>query len=410
MNNITLKMNRIIILALLLSTSVIVSSCGGKKLSPENMSIDDLKSEVRKKNQEVRELSLELEELQGLLEAKDPSFKKDVFNVTIDTLLRSSFEHYATVQGQVRSNKEIMVSAETGGRVLSLRVKEGDYVRKGTVVATMDIESVDAQISEIESQYALARDLYEKQKTLWDQEIGSEVQYLQAKNNKENLEKRLATLRINQSKANVYATASGTVEQIMAEEGEFAGIGSPIISLVDGNDLKVVAMVPEVYVKNVKLGNEVKIEFPLLDTFQIATIGRVGTVINPSNRTIEVEMQIAMDKDKFIKPNMLTMVHIKDFEKDEVFTLPTQLVQQEVSSRKYVLVAHRAEGAYVAVKKYVKTGPYYNNRVLIEEGLEAGDLIINSGARGMATGSHLNILTQEQAANLLSHSGMKDNN
>ncbi len=382
-------------------------SCGTVDKEADSMTIEELKKEIRKKNQEIREISQEVDILQEILEEKDPSLQKEVYNVTIDTLKRSNFEHFVSAQGQIRSNNEISISAELGGRILSLRVKEGDYVRKGSLIAVLDNEMLQAQIGEVRLQHTLAVDLYEKQKALWDQNIGSEVQYLQAKNNMENLEKKIEGLSINQAKANVYATASGIVSVVMLEEGELAGAGMPIIGLIDDNDLKVVAQVPEVYVKNLQVGNEVRVEFPLLDTFQYVKLNRVGSVINPANRTLEVEANIRSDKDKFIKPNMLAMVFIKDFARENILKLPSPLVQQEVSSRKYVFVAEKIDGVYKAVKKYVETGPYYNNQVLIESGLQEGDLIINLGARGMANGSHLNILSQNEAADLFSQAGIK---
>lgn len=398
-------MKKLMVYGFLIILVSFTSSCSNTDTPPTEMSVEQLREEIRKKNAETRSLTAEIEELQNILEDKDPDFQKEVFNVTIDTLGLSDFIHYTAIQGEVKSSKEVSISAETGGRVLDLRVEEGDYVRKGQLIAILDVESTDAQIREVESQYNLAVELYEKQKALWDQEIGSEVQYLQAKNNKENLEKSLESLRINQSKSQVYATASGTVETIAVEQGEFAAVGAPIVTLLDVNNLKVIAQVPEVYIKHLKVGNEVKVDFPILKTSQTAVLSRVGSVINQANRTIEIEAKIKLDEGRLIKPNMLTMVYIKDFEKKDIIKLPIPLVQQEVSSRKYVLVAEKEGKTYKAVKKAVKTGPYYNNEVLIEEGLKEGDFIIHTGARGLAAGSILNVLSEKEAAQLLSHTG-----
>jgi len=306
--------------------------------------------------------------------------------VAVETI---DFSRKVNIQGSVMSDETVYASSEMGGRILSLNVKEGQQISRGALVATVDMESVQLQINEMQTSLELANTMYERQKRLWDQEIGSEMQYLQAKNNKERLEKSLATMRNQLSKKNIYAPISGVVNKEFAAAGEVAGPGTPIIEILDSRKVKVKADVPEQYLATIKKGQNVKLNFPALNKEVDSKITLIGASIDPANRTFEIEMKLN-NGQKIYKPNLLAEIEFVDFTKEESIVIPLELLQEEVSGRKYVYVSKKdKEGRDIAAKSYITLGPSYGGEVVIEEGLSVGDKLITVGGRSLVAGNYL---------------------
>lgn len=338
---------------------------------------------LKNKKAELRQLTQLIEKTEAEIEALIPDEQKTRTLVTTSKVALKDFERFVEIQAAVEADDMVMASSETGGRILQMRFKEGDNIRKGQLIAKIDLEQIDKQIAEVETAMTLAKDVYERQARLWKQNIGSELQYLEAKNNVERLEKSLETIRFQQTKANVYSPISGVVEMVNLKQGEMASPGMPILQILNTNKVKVVADIPETYLGKIKRGEIVTIKFPALGTEIKAKVSQLGRTIDPANRTFEAEINLNNSKGIY-KPNLLALMMINDFEVKNVPVIPVEMVQQEVSGKDYVYIKTMGEKGEIAKKIYVETGENYNGEVIIKSGLTGGEEMIMEGARGLA--------------------------
>lgn len=377
------------------------TSCGGGQ-STEVIIPEDLagkKDLLKVKKQELRELNKLIAELESSIDGLDPDHgKKAKKLVTTSTVGRTNFQHFVEIQGSVQADDLIDVTSETPGRITTLKVKEGDGVRKGQLIASLDLEAMNKQIAELEKSLELANTVFERQSRLWEQNIGSEIQYLEAKNSKERLEKSMETLQFQMTKGNVYAPISGVVERVVLQGGELASPGMPIVQILNTNKLKVVANVPENYLRAVKMGEKVKVNFPALESEQNARVSLIGRTIDPNNRTFAVEASIP-GATKLIKPNLLAIMLINDYSEENVVTIPVELVQQEVGGKNYVYVKEKGADGDIAKKVYVETGRSFNNEIVISSGLQGGEELIVEGSRNIANNELIQVINSKTEAN-----------
>jgi RND family efflux transporter MFP subunit len=285
-----------------------------------------------------------------------------------------------------------MATPELPGRILSMKYEEGDNIRKGALVAVIDVENITTQREELETAAELAQTVFERRKRLWDQNIGSEIQYLEAKNTVDRIQKQLATIDVAANKRNVYAPLSGTVDRVMMRQGENAAPGAPILSIVSTNDLDVVADASEDLLTKVKLRQRVKVKVPVLDLEFEAPVSRIGKTVDPANRTFEVEIDVPGKYLRQLKANLLAEVEILDFSADDLIVVSQDQIQQEIDGRRFVFLAvDEGEKGALARKAYVETGSSYNNKAIIESGLKVGDRIITAGSRGLTDGQKVTL-------------------
>lgn len=377
---------------ILLVSLFVLSNCGnpsGTASLPESM--EERKQLLAEKRAELERIQSTIAELEALVgEAPSEVLGDDPKLVTIQKVELTTFRRYAEIQGNVVPQTMNTISSETGGRMTRLTVEEGDMVNAGQLLATTDSEPLQKQLLELESALGLAKDVYERQKRLWDQEIGSEIQLLQAENNKDRLEKSMESLKSQIRKSNIYAPISGVIENLRYEQGDVVPPGMPIMELLDVRKLKVVAEVPERYVGTVRKGDQVKIKIPALDLNQDGKVNLVGRVVHPTNRTFSLETNIENSKGD-IKPNLLALVAIQDFSEENSIVVSVDLVQQEIGGKSFVYVVTEKTGNLYAKKVYVKTGESYDNTIQIKEGLKDGDELVILGARGLAENDLLQI-------------------
>lgn len=373
---------------------VLVASCKPKDPEVEKKAlISEKKKSVSEKKAEIKTLQDEIDVLAAEILELEPKKEKAATLITTEEIQTQEFKRYTQVQASVKSDEQVFVSSETGGRLLSVNVSEGQYVKRGQLVATVDLKSLTDQKAELETSMSLAKDVYDRQKKLWDQNIGSEIQYLQAKNNYERFQKSLNTLQTQIAKANIYSPISGVVDMEFLKAGELAGPGAPIVQLFNPNKLKITADVPETYLGKIKRGDKVDIHFPALDKEIKKSIKLLGRTIDPSNRTFKVEVSTTSEGG-VLKPNLLAEMSFNDYTKKDAVVVPLEIVQEEVSGKKYVFVVGKKDGKDVALKSYVTTGEGYLGNIIIEEGLSAGDQIIIEGARSIANGDFIKNLTK----------------
>lgn len=349
---------------------------------------------VEKTRKKIEKLKKELAGLEetvangGNSEAEEVEESKAV---TIVEAKKETFEKYIEVQGAVTSKDMVMVAANSGGVLSSVSVVEGQYVSKGQNIAVVNSDVLQSSIAEVENQLVLANTIFEKQKRLWvDQQIGTEVAYLQAKNNKEALEKQLQTLQIRLGDATVQSTINGVVDEVFAFQGEMTGPGRPIARIVNLNNVQVEAEVPEKFIGKINRGDKVQVYFQSLDLTKTAKIRAVSQTLNPGNRTFKIELDLP-NADKKLKPYLLATLKLKEYEAKDQLIIPTKLIQKG-SKGDYVYAL--ADG--VVTKKWIKINHSYGGSTEVTEGLVEGDELINLGFKDVLEGETVEVKTLEQ--------------
>ena len=381
-----MKKIQYLLVVLVLATAI---ACGGEQVDQKPTTAKEARTLLSQKRQKMNEIKKEMDELQDLIAELDPeSVKEKEVNVKIDKLVVKDFNHYVEVQGNVMTAQDpAFASSETGGRITELKVKEGDFVKKGSLIAIINLESINKSIAQIDKSLELARDIYKRQENLWKKNIGSEIQYLQAKNQVESLEKNKESLEFELTKANVYAPASGYIDMVMSKTGEMAGPGAPIVQILNTNALKVVAAVPEIYLGNVKRGEKVTVTFPALDAEQNARVIAIGRTINPTNRTFEVEATVGT-MNGMLKPNLLATMLVNDYAAKDVVVIPDELIQQDVSGATFVMTVENKRAA----KKVITLGKTYRNETIVSTGLTGNEVLITKGATSVSDGDLVKII------------------
>ena len=359
---------------------------------PEDLA--GLKKVLKTKKADLKELTREIADLETRILALDTNVVETSKLVTILKPERKDLRHFVTVQGSVQSDDIVNASSEIGGRIIKLATDEGKFIRRGDLVAKIDVEAVNKQIAEVEKSLELAIEVFERQARLWDQKIGSEIQYLQAKNNKERLEKSRETLQFQLTKANIYAPISGVVDMVFAKEGEMASPGAPIIQILNTSRLKVVADAPEDLLGAIKVGDEVEVVFPSLGDTITTRISLLGRRIDPANRTFEIEMNLP-NRSGLFKPNLLAEIRVNDFTEEDQFVIPIELVQQEVGGRDFVMIKKADGGKLKAEKLYVETGDSYAGEIVVRSGINETHELILAGARSLSHNELIDVSNQE---------------
>jgi membrane fusion protein, multidrug efflux system len=382
---------------ILVTLLAFLASCnqGGSDLETKKKELDEARKEYQDLKEKIDAMEKELSEL-------DPEFAKETDKailVSTFSLEKKSFAHQIEVRGSVASRKNVLISAETSGTIKRVHVKEGQRVTKGQVLVTLDADVIRNSISELKTQLELATSIYEKQSRLWDQKIGTEVQYLQAKNNKETLERRLATTNSQLDLAVVKAPFSGTVDEIPARQGELASPGIPLIRITSQQDMYIRADVSERFIGSFAAGDMVAVYFPVQDKNVKSTIASVSQIINPDNRTFAVEVNLPKT-DWILKPNQVTVLRLTDYVNREAFVVPTRLIQVDRDGQ-YVYQAEKKGNQYIARKLRVKSGVSYDGFTEITEGVKEGDQLVDKGFRDLTEGVQIAIATAMESVKVV---------
>jgi len=300
------------------------------------------------------------------------------------------FKHYIEIQGVVKADKNIEIKPELGGTVLTINVIEGQKVKKGQLLIHLDDSSLQNKITEINTQLSLAKTTFERQKRLWDQKIGSEMQFLQAKTQLEGLENNKATLDNQVSKMRITAPFSGIVDEIFPKKGELTNPQLPVIRLVNLDKVYIEADVTETFLPFIKVGNEALISFPSINKEIKSKIALIGNVINPNNRSFKTKINIK-NSDNTLKPNLLADIKIIDFEANGII-IPSSLIQKNKQGDNYVYTVSNKNSEYVVLKRLVEVTKEYDQNSLIISGLKMNDSLVNKGARIVKDGELVRII------------------
>jgi membrane fusion protein (multidrug efflux system) len=355
----------------LLFLAVLTISCAKEE------GVEAMKTKLAKLKDQANSLNTEIKTLETEITKLDPEFakatKKSIL-ITTAAARKGEFTHFVEVTGSVLSKKNVSISAETAGRILEVPAIEGMRATAGQILARIDAESIERNIEEMESSLELATTIYQKQARLWEQKIGTEIQYLEAKNRKEGLEKSLAAMKTQRDKAFVKAPFSGTVESVDVRIGELVQPGMPMFQFVGESDLFIQADVSESFVGVLSKGDSVEVEFPSIGKSMKTRVSAVGGIINPNNRTFKVEVFLPNIVE--VKPNMISVLKINDYQNKESVIVPAHLILAD-NKGDYLFIVE--EGT--AKKKYVTRGLTYGSETEIKEGLTGTETIVDKGFR-----------------------------
>lgn len=333
------------------------------------------------KKTELENLVKQKVELEAKITALEEELKKSgadstagkSLEVVAEAITPQIFKTYIEVQGRIDADESVYLSSEMPGTLTQINVKAGDEVSKGQTLAETDARAIQQQLSDIQTNLEMAGQVYQKQKNLWDQKIGTEIQYLQAKTTKESLEKKMATLQEQLRMTKIISPINGTVDAVNVKIGQAIAPGIPAISVVNFSNLKVKADIAETYAARVKKGNEVQVYFPDMNDSVTTKVNHSSRAINPLNRTFGVE--VILDSKNEYHPNMVAKLKINDFSSPApVVAVPVKFIQRGTNEA-YVYVAEGDK----ARKRVIKTGHEYNGVAEITEGLKEGDLLITAG-------------------------------
>ncbi len=362
-------------------SATLLASCGGE----EKTDLQTKREELQKLKSEQASLNTKIKTLEGEVTKLDPKKAEEsrVKDVAVSPVQPTTFKHFVELQGTIDAKNNVQVSPKSGGVVTAVYVKEGDNVRAGQAIAKVDDQLLRESQAELRTQMSLANTIFEKQAALWKQQIGTEIQYLQAKNNKEALERRLSTLNAQLGQSTVKAPISGVVDQVTVKVGQSAAPGMGLVRVVNLGQLKVVAKVSDTYAGSVRKGDAVQIEFPDINKSMTSRISFVSTTVDPLSRTFIIEAPLSSSSS--FKPNMLARIKINDQTVNDALVIDRNIVQNTENGQ-LVYVAESEGNKTVAKARTVKTGDSYNGRVVITQGLKAGDKVITTGYQDVVDG------------------------
>jgi membrane fusion protein (multidrug efflux system) len=377
-------MHKILIIVIGIGSSLLLASCGS---APKSDSLEGKKAQLTDLKAQQEKLSKQISDLEAEVGKSDSTSgpKEKAKLVALTPLTPVSFTHYIDLQGDVEAENTSYISPRaSGGVVRELYVKQGDHVGKGQLLLKLDDAVQRQQLASAQTQLAYAKDIYQRRKNLWDQKIGTEVDFINAKNHVDQAENQLKMAQEQLDFTNVYADISGAVNTFAIKVGESFAPGNQQVQIVNTDNLKAVVQVPEIYQERIKVGTPVKIAFPGLGNKEITGVVRVaGKVINTGNRAFQVEIHIPSDNQ--IRANQVAIVKIQDYTASNVLTIPVNTLQTDEKG-KYVMVAANDGGRTVAHKKSVNIGQLYADKIEVTGGLGKGDQLITDGFQGLYEG------------------------
>jgi RND family efflux transporter MFP subunit len=352
-------------------------SCNNQEVA--NNSLDDLKLKRDSLRIVFDDVNSQLKEVEKQIEALDSTQK--FYTVNYTTASNRNFEHFVEIQGNVNSDQSINMFPETGGLIKRILVKEGQNVKKGQALVEFDNQYLKNSRQELKTNLDLAQTTYNKQRKLWENNIGSEMDYLRAKSNVESLKSKLAALDTQINQATLNAQFEGVIDQIFIKEGEMANPAMPALRLINMQKMYVEANVSERYLGLIKKGTKVNVHFPSLEKELETEVSIIGNYINPANRSFRVVVDIPNDENT-VKPNQLAVLNLNDYSAEGI-VIPNRVIMNSPTGESYVYVLSGSSNIETVNKVFVETGMSYDGETLITKGLKVGDLIVDLGSRSV---------------------------
>ena len=360
--------------------SILVVSCGETELN-----IEEKKTQLKELKSQLTDIKSQIKELQNELNGQLDDTRQKKVPVRIKELKEELFYHFIEQTGKINSDENVLVSSEMGGLITDINAKEGQWVKKGSSIIILDSEIMKSNVEELITALEFAETTFERQKVLWDKKIGSEIQYLQIKNQYESLQKKLETAENQLKKLTIKAPINGVIEEIFLNEGEFANPGRPAFRIVNPKNVFVEAEVAERYANILKVNTPVKVNFKTLGIDKEAPLSFVGQVINPENGTFKIKINLE-NPNGYLKPNGMASLEIQDYINENALVVPSQIVKKDMRGD-YLFVNKNGK----AEKTYIVVGLSQGNKSMIKSGLKIGDEVIIEGYSEIIGGSLLDI-------------------
>lgn len=362
--------------------SLLLLVLGCNNATKESQSVTDLKIQKMDLVNQLNNISNKLKSVERAI--LDLDTLKRLVSVTSFKAEEKTFNHYIEVQGVVKADKAIELRGEMGGTLTAVLIKQGQKVTKGQVLATLESSVIDNSVLQLKTQLDLATTTYERQARLWEQNIGSEIQFLQIKSQKEGLENSLNSLKAQARKMKIIAPFSGTIDQVFAKTGELISPTAPILRLVNLDNVYIESEVTETYLKSISKGSKALLNFTSIDTYLEASITQVGNFINPSNRSFRTRIDIKNINNE-LKANLLADIKINDFSATGI-VIPSKIIQKDRNGKTFVYTLEAEEANYKVIKTFVRDSNSYNNFSYISEGLNSKSTLVDKGARLVKNG------------------------
>lgn len=382
------------ILVITISTLLLVS-CGNKEESVasvlESNDLEKLRAKKAALDEAYNVMGDELKQLEAKIKELDPLEKVPL--ITTLTVKDTLFNHFVELQGNVSTKKNLVIYPEYSGVLTQVYVKKGQKVSKGQTLAKIDDGGLSQQLSQLQIQAELAKTTFERQERLWNQKIGSEIQYLQAKSNYEAQQRAVGQLQQQIAKTNVRAPFSGTIDDVITDQGSLVVPGqTQLFRIVNLDEMYVETDVPERYISDVTPDKDVEVEFPILGKTIQTKVRQAGDFINPANRTFKVEVAIP-NKEKNIKPNLTAKLKINDYTNENALLIPQSIISENAQGDQYIyIISDKEEDLAKAERVIIETGKTQGDLIEILSGIEAGVEIIQEGARSVKDGQSVRIL------------------
>lgn len=374
--------------ALIFGLVLFLLACGSSTESNVDIQLLHQKKDSLKEIHE--KISAEIALIDEQLKTLDTNVSLPI--VTTKPIEIKPFNHFVEIQGAVETGGNALVFPEAAGTIIAIVIKEGAKVNKGDAILKIDAGMLQSTVKEVETNYDLAKQIFEKQERLWKDNIGSEVNYLQAKTNKEALEQKLKTLHEQLDMYTVRAPFSGVVDEIMPKIGEAANPAMPVARVINYDERYIKADVSEDYITSIKEGTLVKVYFSSLDKEYEAEVERTGKYINPNNRTFKIQVSLN-DIQESLQPNLLADIRVRDFYEEKAVVIPTNIIQQDRKGNEYVYLIDK-QGVKTLVKKaIIKTTYSYNNETIVTSGLKGDEVLIDKGARSVQANDEVEVKT-----------------
>lgn len=372
----------------LLIAATLVVSCGQKD---NNQTVDQLIAAKNNKELQARKalIQADLAKIEAALATLN--VRKEEALVSVATLKDTVFNHYLDIQGSVETKENILIQPEMPGTLVALNVKAGQRVSKGQLLARVDDGGSRQQVASLETQYQLAKTTFERQKNLWSQKIGSEIQYLQAQTQMLSLQRSVAQAKAMLSKTEIRAPFSGTIDEVFVERGQVVSAGPQgLMRIVNLNNMYVSTSIPESYIGKLKVGTQVDVFLTSLNKNYKGKVRQIGNFINPNNRSFGIEVSIP-NPENLLRPNQVAKLKVIDYTVKNAIVVPSNVIQEDGKGNQFVFVATNSDGKTATAKKAMVTiGKSSDNVTEILSGLSANDIIVIEGVNTISEGMKLN--------------------
>ena len=372
----------------LLIAATLVVSCGQKD---NNQTVDQLIAAKNNKELQARKATIQADLAKIEAALATLNVRKEEALVSVATLKDTVFNHYLDIQGSVETKENILIQPEMPGTLVALNVKAGQRVSKGQLLARVDDGGSSQQVASLETQYQLAKTTFERQKNLWSQKIGSEIQYLQAQTHMLSLQRSVAQAKAMLSKTEIRAPFSGTIDEVFVERGQVVSAGPQgLMRIVNLNNMYVSTSIPESYIGKLKVGTQVDVFLTSLNKNYKGKVRQIGNFINPNNRSFGIEVSIP-NPENLLRPNQVAKLKVIDYTVKNAIVVPSNVIQEDGKGNQFVFVATNSDGKTATAKKAMVTiGKSSDNVTEILSGLSANDIIVIEGVNTISEGMKLN--------------------